>query len=283
MDDQYITEAQAIIDVTRQSVTPVEVRTGKLYATPDSQGGVTFYDTYAWADSPLRVQRESAVTDVESFVAYLGQRGWSNVDMPVGSLPAMEIWASQEHSSIVAILDGCATIDSTPKNGWMQDRVTLQLESSPEWSAFMGMSGQKVDQHDFADFLQDWESCIVDPDSATLMEIAQSMTGTKKVQWDSAQWLANGQRSLGWHEEIEAKAGRTGKVEIPAAFTLGLRPFLGSEPCKVRALLRYQIRDGVLAIGLKLVEPQRVVDAAFGDIVAQIRDQVSIPVLMGRP
>lgn len=271
-------DAQAIIEATRETMVPAEVEPGKIYSVPNGQGGIAFADTYAWADSPLRVQRDSEVTDVASFITYLKTRNWPDL-----STPNTEVWANQETLSIVAILDGCGICDGKPLNGWMQDRVVLTLDSSPEWDAFLRISGLKMGQNDFAEFLQDWESCIVEPESAKLLEIVQSMSGSTKVQWDSVQWLANGQRGFGWHEETEAKAGRKGDLDIPAVFVLGLRPFLGSDPYKVRALLRYQIKDGVLLIGLKLVEPQRIVEAAFGDVVAQIRDQVGGQFMMGRP
>ncbi|MDR2930635.1 MAG: YfdQ family protein [Propionibacteriaceae bacterium] len=279
------TNTAEVIRVAKQAVAPQELLEGSLYGLLDADGGLQVVDTDAYAERPRRVHRSSVVADVASFLAYLDQyrsvigTGSEQDGKKLDTL-GLEVWADQEHLRVLAVIDGAY---SDHESGWCDDQVTLRLTPTPEWEAFTQVSGKKMGQAQFAEFLEDHQSCIAAPDAATLLEIAQTMTGGTKVAWESAEWLQNGQRSFGWHEETEAKAGRKGTLEIPAAFTLGLRPFYGSQPWHVRALLRWQIRAGELTIGLRLVEPDRVIEQAFGEVVDQIRDAITTPVLMGRP
>ena len=82
---------------------------------------------------------------------------------------------------------------------------------------------------------------------------------------------------------MEAKAGRTGQLEIPAQFTLALRPFLGADNFEVTANLRYRITDGLLAIGFKLVEPERRLEVAGDELVQQIETETGLTVYRGWP
>ena len=265
-----VCDMEAVISAAQLAVEPRELGAGAIYAMVRSDGSVSVVDTMEYADSPARYKRNPQLYDVDSFIAYMmrhccGDDG-DDEDRP-------EIFAD-EHAKFVAILD---------PNGWRTDRVTLALEESPEWETWMKWSGQMMTQAQFADFLEDQLSTIVAPDGATLLEIAQSMEANTKVDWKSAEWLANGQRSFKYDEQVEAKAGRTGQLEIPAQFTLALRPFLGADPFEVKANLRYRINDGELRIGFKLVEPERRLEAAVDEVAAKITEETKLTVLRGWP
>lgn len=262
------TETNSVLLAGMMVADPNELEPGRVYSVADGAGRVRVIDTDSWADSPRRVIKCPEVSTPQSLLDYLSARD----DQPSDGL---EVWASEEHLSVVAILDGLG--------GWGCDRVALELKRSPEWVAWSEMDGVLYNQRPFADFVESQLSSIAEPDAATLLEIVQTMEGTNKASWKSAEWLANGQRSFRWEEEIEAKAGRKGSLTIPATFTLGLRPFVGAEPFKVAANLRYRVNNGELVIGFRLVEPERIIEAAFADVVKTLQEGLPVPVFMGRP
>jgi len=270
-DDDTRSSVEAVITAAREGMAPVELKPGKVYALMTSDGP-ELTDTDSWTDRPRHTARCPIFGDAGSLVTYLNQRGWPHE--LADAVGCEELFADLNDLSVTAVLDGA--------EGWGRDRAALRLKASPEWRAWSEASGRMVRQGDLADFIEDQLSTVAVPDGATLLEIVQSLTGTRKASWTSADWLANGQRALSWVEETEAKAGRKGRLVIPETFTLALRPFMGSATWQVIARLRYQIREGELRIGFKLQEPERVVEAAFGEVVNQIAGTQPIPVMMGR-
>ena len=262
------TEAAAIASIAQQAIEPTELDPGLIYAIANGDGGLKVIDTDAYRTEPRRVIRKVTAADAVSFLAYLNGRQVDDGD-------GLEVWADIDSRTMTAIIDG--------HEGWCADTAVLQLRHSSEWKAWSDRSGRLVSQLEFADFVEDQLSTIAEPEGSVLLEIVQSMQGSTKVQWQSADWLANGARAFQWVEEVEAKAGRKGKLEIPAQFTLGLRPFVGSDPFRVVANLRYRIEHGQLKIGFKLPELDRIIESAFADVVAAVDEGVTVPIIYGKP
>jgi uncharacterized protein YfdQ (DUF2303 family) len=252
----------SVIRAAQQAVEPVPLEPGAIYAMLDGDGQVVVRDTMRFADAPARPQRRVTLTSVDSFI---------------------ELIAMEDNEDTQIFTDGLTTVAIMDAHGWRQDRIELHLQASPEWTAWRTLSGQLVSQLQFADFLETQLSTIIAPDGATLLEIAQSMEANTKVDWKSAEWLANGARSFKFDEQVQAKAGRTGQLEIPAQFTLALRPFVGCDPFEVKANLRYRIEAGALRIGFNLVEPERRLEAAVDEVTNQICRDTHLPVFRGRP
>jgi uncharacterized protein YfdQ (DUF2303 family) len=256
-------------DVAHLAGDPKELENGKIYAVLKGNQQVGIVDTMnylAYTPKPPRPTRKVVTLDPDSFIAYIRD----NADTDI-----TEVFAKGEPKPrFVCVFDA---------DRWREDRVYLDLKTSPEWDAGNAANGKLLSQDQFADFIEDQLSTIAAPEGAVLLEIVQSMQGYKSVNWKSADWLANGQRQFAWEEAIEAKAGRTGKLEIPAQFTLALRPFMGSEPFAVTANLRYRINNGNLAIGFKLVEPERRMEVAVDDVMTKVANETNLTVLAGWP
>lgn len=261
-------DEDSIIRTAQVAAGPRELAPGTIYAVLSSDGGVALIDTDQWEAIPRRVHRTTTVSDPESFLAYLNQRG-------AYELGGLEVWADQRSLSVVGIIDG--------GRGWRCDRVELKLTPSPEWEKWTARSGKLESQTNFADFVEDSLSNIAEPDGATLLEIIQSMQGTTKVTWQSAEWINNGARAFQYVEDIEATAGRKGRLEVPARFTLGLRPFVGAAPYRVTVNLRYRIDKGTLLVGFTLPDLSQVVEQSFAEVAEKITQGVTVPVLYGRP
>lgn len=230
--------------------------------------------------SPLRVKRHVEVHDVQSLLDYLranthpASDGGLSESYGLGE-GLLEVWAEVKDWSIIAILDGI--------HGWREHTCTLELRQSPEWCEWRAVDGKLFDQVKFAQFIEDHLSSIGAPDGAHLLEICQTLEARTKVDFKSSVLLANGQRQFRFEETLDAKAGQKGDLTIPAELTLVLRPFIGSDPIAVTARFRYELRDGVLSLGVRLADPERLLEETFDAVVDELRGEVPVPVLHGAP
>ena len=285
----------------QQAVLPRRLEEG-IYAVLNADGAVQVVETpgyeqgrerdweRATADGPHDIHRNVVVQDVPSFLAYLfantvhfdvdelAKVGATEVGPSTGyahGKGGLEVWADIDQRKVTGILDG--------HTGWRKHTCTLQLKLSREWAEWAAIDGKLLKQAEFAQFIEDHLSTIAEPDGAKLLDICQTLQANTSVQFKSQTILANGQRQLRYEETVEAKAGQKGDLTIPGELTLVLRPFQGSAGVPITARFRFQIRDGVLTMGVKLAEPDTALEDAFNAIVRQVADGVPVPVLHGRP
>jgi uncharacterized protein YfdQ (DUF2303 family) len=189
------------------------------------------------------------------------------------------VWVDQVEHRMQAVLDDHAP--GVP--AWGEHRALLQLITTPEWQHWTRNDGRYLAQAEFAEHIQDGLLEIVEPDAATMLEIAQSIEGKTKADWKTARRLDNGEYSFTYQEEIQAQAGRSGTLEIPSRFLLAIAPFYGEAPLGVSARLRYRIREGNLTIGYRLDHPNDVLLRSLHTMVDALRDEHGFIVFMGRP
>lgn len=206
-----------------------------------------------------RKQGRYTVTDVDSFLAYYGKHAETDA----------EIWVSSTGAK--AVLNAYTGMEDD--NGWRpEDHVlNLQLTHSPEWLRWAAASGKMFKQSDFAEWLEGAARDIVEPDFATVLEVAQSLEATAKVEFKSAYRTADGQRGFRYEETTTAKAGQKGDLEIPASFTVMLRPYIGQEAGLVIARFRYRIQSDALTLGIVVDRVPEILENAVTDI----RDRIA--------
>lgn len=276
-------EASAVANIAVQGVTPHELAPGVVFATPDGNGGVKFQDTDAWADNPRRAKASRTVGDAASFVAYLAKHGTA----------ASEVWADTPKSSVVAVIDAHAGADAPA--GWEGHKLTLQLEKTPAWLAWMQLDGQLVSQTDFAEFIETRSLDVKDPDAATLLEVANKFVVKRSVDFESGERRQDGQTRFEYKETLAGKVGQKGHIDVPDLLTLVLKPYVGGPSYHVYARFRYRLNGSQLVVGIVLERPKDILDAAFADVVEAIRkgqperdtwpahDGIIQPIFNGRP
>lgn len=179
----------------------------------------------------------------------------------------VEVWVSPGRDGRTPIVT--AVLDA---NGWQAHKAGLLFEQTPDWAAWLSISGTQLTQDKFSEFVEDHVDDIVTPSGATMLELAQSIRARSKSNFKSDKRLANGQTQLEYTETIDATAGSAGTIVIPDEITLALQPFQGSKVYKVRAKFRYRISGGNLSLGVKLLNPERVVQAVLDDVVDALHE-----------
>lgn len=188
------------------------------------------------------------------------------------------VWAWQDGLTVTAVFND--HIRTLP--GWRDHTAHLKIERDPDWEKWRKLDGVLLDQAAFAEHIEDQTHVIVDPDGATMLELATSFHAHRSSTFSQKVKIESGDIQLAWTDETNGSAG-SGRVEVPRHFRLSVPPFVGVQPIEVRASLRYRVKDGRLGLGFRLLRVQEIERAAFVDIVAEIGNGVTAPVLRGCP
>jgi uncharacterized protein YfdQ (DUF2303 family) len=198
------------------------------------------------------------------------------------------IWGNAKAGTIVAVVndhEDTATdaVTEFGAAGWGDHRATLTLEATPDWQQWLARDGQLGSQDDFAEHIEDLAHTVAIPDAATMLELAQHFTAARAVDFKQGQRLHSGETQLLYDETVTARAGQHGQIAIPNEIEVAVAPFVGTEPVKLVARLRYRINTGNLKIGYKLIRPDLVLEAAFTAASERVAELVDLPVLAGTP
>lgn len=263
MDDVRSTEVEQIIDLATGSVLRQDLNDdGTLIGVAVPQSGRfqvldlrEYLDKYK--DAPDRVTGSVRVQKVEDLVRYVKRH-----DVAENTT----IWLDAKSHAVVAVLNDHGK--DAPQ--WGDHRVSLTLEKTPEWQHWLKYDGQLLSQVDFATHIEEGLNEVVEPDGATLLEIAQSMIGSVDAQFRSAHRLRDGSLKFAYIEEVQAGAGQDGELEIPKTFTLSISPFVGEEPAPITARFRYRITDQKLKLAYNLERPWQVEREAVDRVAVKL-------------
>lgn len=259
------TEAEKVAELAQQAITPVVATPGTVVTAPDGNGGVQILDTDKYSATPRHTEAKRKVSTAASFVDYVNRH----------KRPGTEVFAHVLSLAVAGIIDSHEGTGLA--GGWQKHRVDLELEHTPAWKAWIARdlgAGQPTwfGQQEFAEFIEARALDVTDPDTATLIEIATTFEAKQRAEFGSAVRLESGAVKFEYSETVAAKAGQKGHLEIPKEFTLALRPYVGGPVYKLVAQFRYRISGSGLMLGYALVRPEAVLEAAFADIVTEIRD-----------
>ncbi|MGH3587671.1 MAG: DUF2303 family protein [Pseudonocardia sp.] len=265
-----IDNVQTIVNTAVRSTAPAELEPGRIYAF-NTPTGVHKLDLTGPEHTgiPSRKSGTTVVRDTASWLTYWAKHADAD----------SEVYADAETRTVTAVLD--AHTAGGPRFGG--HRLALQLRLTDAWSAWRQHDGQLLPQASFAEHLEDHLPELLEPDAATMLEIAQSFQATTKAEFTSGVRLQSGERQFVFKEEARASAGRKGELTIPETFIVGLVPFEGAQGYRLTARLRYRIHDGQLRIGYKLERPMDVLTEAFADVRQYLDEHIEVAVMNGSP
>lgn len=223
-------------------------------------------------DAPLRPRGTANLHDPADFTEYVNRL----------ATPAYTtVWADPDAGRLVAVFDDHADYEDP---GWRSHTATLTLKADPDWAAWLAMDNKPGGQARFAEHIENLAHTVIDPDAATMLELARTFDAKRNVNFRSGVRLDSGDVQLTYEEVTKAKAGEKGELEIPSAFTIRVAPFLGVPAADISARLRWRITDGDLSIGYALLRPDRVRRDIISALIGEMRDKLeAVPVFMGTP
>lgn len=274
-------EAAAIIAVAREAEAnkaPKEITIGSRKQLQLPSGAIVNLERYE--DTPRRHRATVELYETASFIHYLNRHKLAGRTIVFGK-------ATELGGGFNAIIDGHGEVDTAVKDvsGWGDHRVSLKLETTPEWGRWVGNNAKFMSQEAFAEFIEDNLNDIHTPDGATLLEIAQGLQGTKHVNFKSGKNLKDGAIKFEYVEQIQVAGTtnqRTDSFQVPDKFTLAVVPFVGANGVYIDARLRFRIgQDGKLTFAYILNRPYKTIEEAFAVARTDIEDKTGLVVLLG--
>lgn len=289
-------DLQAVVDAGASAAAPHPLGDdGRYYVVTAPRGAeasvIDLEQQREWTRTrPRRAAGRFTVHDADSFVAYLARHDTAEA----------EVWADLGRQRLTAVLNAHGRTDPPERvdtadppradgpeadtvAGWQDHRLELDLRQTPEWQAWTALDTKLCEQAELAEHIEDHVDTIIEPTGATMLELVQHFHATTGVTFQSSKALSSGERQLTYRENVEASAGKTGQLTIPATFNLALAPFDGLDPYKVRARFRYRMTGGRLTIGYALNRPADVLRAAFTDQLTAVEDNLggTVPIYAG--
>jgi uncharacterized protein YfdQ (DUF2303 family) len=263
-------EAQAIVDTALAAAEPSSLEAGDVASIVVPAGAtLQLLDLEDKLPNPRRKQGTARFFDAASIASYVNRH----------KDEATALYIDDDSYKVVAVLNGHA--EDSP--GWGDHRAELYVRRTDAWKRWRDHDDQLIDQESFAEHIERNLIDIVEPAGAHLLELAQTFQATSKAEFRSAKQLANGERQFQFNEEISASGGRNGEITIPKEFVLGIAPFEGVDPYKLRARLRYRLREGRLTIGYVLDNPKDIERTAFVDMAQEVSGSTDLTSLLGIP
>lgn len=271
------TEAVAIEALAACNQSPREIGGVPVLVLPDDFEAKSMEHLLV---SPARKKGTVVLNDSESFVAVVNdQKGEST-----------RLFSTIDPPTFTAVFNHTAL-----GTGWGDHRAKYNAPLSPEWEAWTGKDGVKMNQVDIAQFIENnlLDVAFIAPDAATrelgspdgamLLEICRTLQAKKKVDFKSSVRLADGSTQFTYDEDVQGSAVK-GTLAVPEQFSLGIPVFENGEKWRVDVRLRYRIADGgQLTMWLELIRAHKVIEQAVKDLREKIAAATELQILNGTP
>ena len=169
---------------------------------------------------------------------------------------------------------------------WGMHKAVYDCPFSDEWMDWSAADGKKMNQIDFAEFLENNIQNVAPvgdnysgPSGTELLEMVLAFQETRKVEFKSVKRLQDGTCQFQYSDD---KSG-SGNTKIPEKISLAIAPFHNGAPYQIDARIRYRLRDGQLVLWYELIEPKKIIEHAFQEIVADMENQLGdeLPIYEG--
>jgi uncharacterized protein YfdQ (DUF2303 family) len=213
---------------------------------------------------PDRIKQRVELLSVDSFCAYLERYATGD------SL----IFADEPNAKYDCVLDyhpGKLSVDAPSSRGHADHVVAYTCPQSDPWKLWNQVNGVYFGQVEFAEFVEQNLKDILRPSSAELMQVALELRVHKTAHFQSDIRLDNGQVQLRYEEEIRSETKQKDLV-IPTELELALPVFVDGPRYGISARFRYTMTEGKLKMGIQLIRPKDVYNAAVKEVTKAIVD-----------
>lgn len=192
------------------------------------------------------------------------------------------IFADTEKTRFCAVLDYHLDGKTPFKNSHV---VTYDCPLSDEWKAFSRLDTEKMDQVSFAEFIEQYINCIAPVSDSNqtsgneLLEMVLAFQETRTSDFKAVTRLSDGTFQMAFSNE---KTG-SGNTKLPERISLAISPFHNGTPYQIDARIRYRLREGKLALWYELIDPKKIIEHAYNEIMVDLQNQLpDVPVFEGR-
>ncbi len=223
--------------------------------------------------APSRIRQKVNLISPGSLIAYIQQFRDERT----------AVFADKTTTSITAVLDYHQSATSA---NWGDHKAEYNCPFSDDWREWKSSDKVKMDQGDFGEFLENHIHNIAPvgddykgPSGTELLEMVLAFQETRKAEFKSVRRLNDGTYQMAFSDE---KSG-SGNTSLPEKISLAIAPFHNGQPYQLDARIRYRLRDGQLILWYELIEPKKIVEHAFQEIVVDMENQLGedLPIYEG--
>lgn len=185
--------------------------------------------------------------------------------------------ANYEAGTIAAHLDWHASSDHDLEPQACDHVATLKIDDSEEFTRWNKMEGKLHSQEEFAYFVEENVSDVIDPEASDLVEICRELEATQGTAFKSGTRLENGDRTFIYETETRVKS----EVSVPTEITLRIPLYHGEEPSEVRAKFRFRPSTNGLMLGFQWHRVEYARQATFRQMAHQVSEDTGLMPLFG--
>lgn len=302
-------ENQALIDAMERLSEPVRVlgddAAPMVVAVPrgmELKSLKKLLDEYR--ERPERKTGTTTLTTLEAFCAFVNRHREreSAVFCDDTNEKAPKLVALFNAHSASASLETLATDPNADARGeadWQDHRALYAFPLSEEWKIWTALV-PAMSQADFAHFLEDRITDVLDPDQAgdvakeyaasvkatlatpaRMLELSRGLTVHLDGRVSQELNLKSGEGKLVFTEEHKDAAGQ--RIDVPGAFAIGIPVFRGGVAYKIPVRLRYRVSQGSVSWSLAVQRLDRVFEAAIAEACTLVAQATHLPVFRGAP
>jgi uncharacterized protein YfdQ (DUF2303 family) len=220
--------------------------------------------------APTRIKAHPMLTDIASFKEYIDSFKDDH----------SRIFIDEENKRFFTIFD-CHGKD---KPAWGDHSASYQVKFSREWERFKGKDGVKMDNMEFAEFIEDNVAYITAPVTGVdLLAMSQSIKAKFKGDIEVDETLHAGIKKLLIQDDTVARGMNAAKKEVtfPEQITMTIRVYHNDVAYSVNAHLRYRKSDKGLIFWIKIPDAKAAEEEAFDNIIARVKAETGLPTLKG--
>lgn len=220
--------------------------------------------------APLRIKAHPQFSDIESFKAYIEDF------KDEGS----RIFIDENEHRFFTIFD----CHAKGRPAWGDHSASYCAKYSREWERFKAMDGKKMDNLEFAEFIEDNVAYITKPvKGIDLLAMAQSIKVRLKGEIEVTESLSSGIKKLLIQDEGIARGvdSRNKEIRFPEEITLSIRIYHNDLSYEVPAFLRYRKAEKGLVFWIKIPDPKAAEEQAFDNIIDRVKLATKLPTLKG--
>lgn len=223
--------------------------------------GEKVIDLREFAEVPSRIKTAPKFAHADSFCQYVNDFKGSTT----------KLFASIKGGNITAAIDYHGKDDPS----WSTHEATLQPTRTPEWEALRATQGKPFQQAAFADWLDEWNHIVIEPDSAKIIEVANNLQGTTACSFKSTIQRTNGNMVFSYTEDTQ-----TNQIKVPEKIHFSVPLFWGQDLTNIQVALRFRVPEGKPNFSLVIYNMQKLELDSLEVMMNKVEEVTGLKVLL---
>lgn len=293
-----MTEAEAVAELAQKQTMSelVDVGGAKVLVTRDGEATSAesvkgFLDEYR--DKPERKKGTATLTNLDSFIAHVNRE----------KLEHSAVFLNESGPRLVAVYDYQQPAAGEPR--FHEHKAHYAFPLSDEWQAWMGKSGELISQREFAEFLEDQLTDVLDANTVKvradidalehatgghvatpqqLLEVSRGLKFKSNRSYANHEVLSSGDTQFTFEESTSAQTKAGQPLTVPTCFVISIPVFRLGAVYALAVKLRYRVCvDGSVAWGIALYKPEKRLEDALSEAAKRVESETGLPVFYGVP